>query len=426
MIVDVVIRLLSFIVYIFLINFFFASWSPSKTPYKDFFIFGALTILVVGNAVFIPEIISPFINIVITILLIGTTAKQHRVPLKETYFWIVVLLAVDFICESLSLALFNSLLSPQFDTQSFLFVVMTTSVTMVIEILLLLGIKLLFFRNSLYEPPLTFSSLFTLSAIPIVSIIVLLCFLLARLNGGILSSYFALIIVFGILFMNICVLYLYDSLTRNLRQINQMALQTKAMTAELKYIKEIEKSQQALKSIRHDLKNQFIVLLGLVEEGDTNGAEDYLRRSVKKITTQQNFFTHDVVLNYLLNEKAEYAKKNGINFKIKVFLSENTRIDRDILAILIGNLVDNALAAVDRLADDKSKEVNLVIRQRQNDLLIDISNQFDLQERQVRQQRQEAGLGIRNIKKLVESNGGLYKQWIENNVYCVSIILLNI
>ncbi|MGE7943440.1 sensor histidine kinase [Lysinibacillus xylanilyticus] len=243
------------------------------------------------------------------------------------------------------------------------------------------------------------------------------------------SQLIEFLVASGILFMNICVLYLYNSLIKHLRKINHISIQKKALESELKYIEEVKKNQLNIKAIKHDLKNQFLVLLGLLDREATEEAKDYLMSSMSSIeglNQQSNFYTNDSVLNYLLNEKISIAKKEQIDFKVKIFLSEKISIDNDILAIIIGNLVDNALEACIRIKKSEDKEIFLVIKQFNRNLLIDISNTFDPLETKSRKDRQNEGIGVRSINALVEKNGGLYKHWIENKKYFVSIVLFDI
>ncbi|MFB7158078.1 GHKL domain-containing protein, partial [Lysinibacillus sp. NPDC056232] len=170
----------------------------------------------------------------------------------------------------------------------------------------------------------------------------------------------------------------------------------------------------------------FLVLLGLLDRKATEEAKDYLMSSIEGLNQQSNFYTNDSVLNYLLNEKISIAKKEQIDFKVKIFLSEKISIDNDILAIIIGNLVDNALEACIRIKRSEDNEILLVIKQFNRNLLIDISNTFVPLETNSRRNRQYEGIGVRSINALVEKNGGLYKQWIENKKYFVSIVLFDI
>lgn len=272
--IDTAIRLLSFLVYIFLLNFFFSSWSvTSRLPIKRILILLGLASIVSLAAFFTSDSIEPFINIVVTLIAMVTIASQYDVSKRDLFFWMVILLAINFISESISLAIFDALLSPQYDTKNLLFVIITTSITMTIEILIFLALKLIFFRHHLILEPLSWPSLVALTSIPVISIVVLFSFLLAKVNVTIQSTYFVLLVALGILYMNLCILYLYSSFTKQLRQLKQITLQNKSLSYELKYISNLKKSQEKLASTRHDLKNKFLVLRGLLEHGQIDEAK---------------------------------------------------------------------------------------------------------------------------------------------------------
>lgn len=425
--IDTIIRLFSFLVYAFLLNFFFSSWSvTNQLSFKRILVLLELTGIVSLTAFFASNDVEPFVNIIVTLIAMVTIASQYAVPNKDMFFWVVVLLAINFISESISLAIFDALLSSQYDGQNLLFVIITTSITMTIEILMFLALKLAFFRNHIILESLNFPSLIALTSIPVVSIVVLFSFLLAKTNVTIHSAYFALLVAFGVLYMNLCILYLYSSLTKHLRQLNQITLQNKSLSYELKYISELKKSQEQLASVRHDLKNTFIVFRGLLEHNQINEAKDYLKATTDQLNVHQKFYTRDIILNYLLNDKHELANQANIKFEIKVLLSEQINVDMDILAVLIGNLIDNALEASKRLPDQNNAEISLVIKQFEDKLLIDIKNRYNPKEVITRRRRKYDGLGTSNVKRIVSNYNGLYKQWTEANVYLVSIILLNI
>ena len=328
-------------------------------------------------------------------------------------FWFIILLAINFISEALSLAVFRSITAASYGPQRFIFAIATTSISMMLEVLMIFGLKLVFFRSQMYLESLKLPVLLALTSIPLVSIGVLFSFLMANINTSVHSPYFVLMIAVGVLYMNLCGLYLYGSLTKHLRKINQITLQNKSLSFERKYLTELKKSQDQLAAMRHDLKNQYIVLLGLLEKKRVGDAKRYLSKSTDRLNMQQKFYTRDVVLNYLLNDKRDLADKAGIRFDIKVLLAEQINVDNDVLAILIGNLLDNALEASRRLGDSRSAKITLVIKQFDNKLLIDIENIFDPAEAMTRQRRKIEGLGTSNVKRLIARHNGLYRQWTE-------------
>ncbi|MEK3924020.1 sensor histidine kinase [Paenibacillus sp. FSL K6-2393] len=196
--------------------------------------------------------------------------------------------------------------------------------------------------------------------------------------------------------------------------------------SELNFFKQLQHSQSRLYSMKHDLKNQYIVLSGMLGQGDISGAEKYIQESVNKLHNINNFYTNNYVLNYLLNQKKTVAQENGVSLNIESFFPERIELDNDILAVVLGNLIDNSLNAVLRLDDPNKRNISLIIKHFNKNLLIEISNTFDLNEIKTRKKRLIEGIGIKNIQKIVEENGGIYTQWVSNSQYIVSILLLNI
>ncbi|HEL1150850.1 TPA: GHKL domain-containing protein, partial [Streptococcus equi subsp. zooepidemicus] len=93
---------------------------------------------------------------------------------------------------------------------------------------------------------------------------------------------------------------------------------------------------------------------------------------------------------------------------------------------IIGNLLDNSIAATIRNQNKAEKQIQLKMRLFKNQLHIDIENFFDPKELASRSQRKKDGLGIKNVQKIVQQYYGLYQQTIDNNIYKVSIIFSNI
>lgn len=426
---DLLLRNVSLITYIFLLNYFFAGWNSSlKKPILNNGLILGLLIISAISGIFFDEKLLPYINIIISISVIFVVAIKHFLPIKEILFWIVILMAVNFICETLSVEIVHLLFPEQYsvDNQSFQIVSTSTSITSIFEGLILIGIKMYFIQKGTVSQSMNISSLLALGSIPIISIVILYGFLMSEINVSVNSQFLEILVTTGIVLINIGVLYLYNNLSGHLTRINRMMLQNKALESEIRYIDQLKRNQQDIQEIRHDLKNRFLVVLGLIEKNDLIEAKEYLQQSIGAIESPSNFYTTDSVLNYLLNEKISYAKIQGISFDTNVFLSENTRIDNDILAIIIGNLIDNSIQACLRGSATKQMDISLRIKQFDNDLLIDINNSFNPSEFESRKNRYVEGIGIRSISTLVDKLGGIYKHWTEGDRYFSSVIILNI
>lgn len=61
---------------------------------------------------------------------------------------------------------------------------------------------------------------------------------------------------------------------------------------------------------------------------------------------------------------------------------------------------------MNRLPADQEKKIYILIKQANHNLLIELTNRFDIREVTARKHRVSAGIGIKNIKKVVHNHMG--------------------
>lgn len=138
----------------------------------------------------------------------------------------------------------------------------------------------------------------------------------------------------------------------------------------------LERDYQALSKtytdnakLYHDLHNHIEAIYQCLTQGDITSAVKYcedLRNPVREIS--QNVWTGDKATDYLLSSKMALAEQMGVKIKVNIEYPHNTNIRSVDLTTILGNLLDNALEAVETVAEDL-RFLNLTIR-RINDMLI--------------------------------------------------------
>ena len=136
----------------------------------------------------------------------------------------------------------------------------------------------------------------------------------------------------------------------------------------------------------------------------------------------------DSVLNYMLQK----AKRELKTVTIKVALPEKVSHSFDV-NVLLGNLLENAIEAA-RETDNKYLSVCVTLKK--GVLRIKIENSF-LASRLIRKNEQgkipvlltskpsadQHGIGLGNVKKIVEKHNGTMEITTQNNIFCVNLIL---
>ncbi|ECB9828921.1 sensor histidine kinase [Listeria monocytogenes] len=424
---DILLRNISLIMYTFLLDYFFKGWTEKK---KNVLLQNIIICLIIVisflSDIFLQLEYLTYINIALGVILIAAISKKFTLSNTEILFWLFLLLAMNFICESISVELFQLAFSNQakeITNQSSM--IITTSTTTIVEILFFFTIRTALSRKKTIHDSINALSLLTMCSIPVISIIILFGYLMSEIDLNIDKELIDVFITSGIVVMNICILYIYGNLSTHQARANRISLEKKALESEIKYIEEIRRNQNNLNQVRHDLRNHFLVISGLLEDNNIPSAKKYLIKTLDQKDTKSNFYTTDSVLNYILNEKITEAKLLNIEVSTTIFVSENIKIDFEILAVIIGNLLDNAIEACSRNKKTKS-DISVILKQFKSDLLIEINNSYSMDELYTRKERQTAGIGMKSIGSLVDKMGGLYHYWTENDRYFVSIVLFNV
>ncbi|MED3801038.1 GHKL domain-containing protein [Lysinibacillus xylanilyticus] len=422
---DTIVALFNFVINLVLVNYYFLNKSIHKLFSKDNLIITFLAFILTAFFLFSNQQSHILLNTIFTALLFIVIAMRNQIDIRKKFSWIISLLLMFLICDSVSFFITKALLLSKGFDSNLLFMV-GGGIAIILKLMAVAILKIIVLQKRKLKKPINVFLLMTLISIPMISVFILSIAVVSDINFINNPNLIFILIASCIIYMNICILYLYITLGSYFKKLEKTKTQKIVFESELNFFKQLKHSQSKLYSMKHDLKNQYLVLLGMLSQGDTAGAEKYLQNSIQKIEHIDYFFTNNYVLNYLLNEKKSIAENNGITLKVKSFIPEKVTLDNDIFAVVLGNLIDNSINAVGRLSNSKEKEISLLIKQFDNNLLIEISNIFDTAELQTRKNRRFEGIGIKNVKRIVEENGGIYNQWIQDNQYIVSILLLNV
>ena len=165
-------------------------------------------------------------------------------------------------------------------------------------------------------------------------------------------SFFSVVAGILLLLVNYVIFTVYDQMgqaaelqSRNRLYEQQLDLCSyQAEERELHYLE--------LRRMRHDMKNHLLGILGMVNVGQTKEAGDYIQKMLDDgIGTGADEISHtgNIVVDSLVNHKYALALKDGIQFEARVFIPSVLPFQGRHLAIIFGNLLENALEACRKL-----------------------------------------------------------------------------
>ena len=256
--------------------------------------------------------------------------------------------------------------------------------------------------------------------VPILSII--FAFTVSAIQGQVFGpDYLSVISLLSLIVLSFSSLYFTLHLSQQQHAYYQNKLDKEQLQFQLRETQQSQEEYQRLQSLRHDLKNKHLTLLALLEE-NPDEAREYLHSLTDSISGKQTFYSKNPTINFLLNQKL-HDVEDEIELEIDCFVPQELSIQPDILAVILGNCLDNSISACLRLTDKSERTLALNIRYFQQNLFISINNTFNGQEQETRKTRQRDGWGLRNVDALVQEYQGTVKRFKENGHYRTEILL---
>lgn len=245
-----------------------------------------------------------------------------------------------------------------------------------------------------------------------------------------MEGYF--IVAFLLLFSSMLLYTLTQVNDRLSNSLSYSATLEQMLAMQEKYYGDLQKHQEELRRINHDIKNHTRAIIGLIEAKRYGEVKDYavtLQDTITNITAPVTNCDNQLI-NALLNDKLGDAKQNGVELSLCVMVPSSLRIDSVDVCILLGNLLDNAVEACAKMRPGEKKFIDVDIRIRGFFLCFDISNSYsdtlefsDKGYLTTKKDKLYHGVGISNVRRVVDKYDGRLNFSHDKNVFNVSALL---
>ena len=139
--------------------------------------------------------------------------------------------------------------------------------------------------------------------------------------------------------------------------------------------------------------------------------------------------TGNKLLNVLLSEKSLFCEQNGITLSCMMDGAKLDFMEVGDLYCLFGNIIDNALDAVQKIEQNERRVINLMVKAKDNLLLIQEENYFDGKLEfadglpiTTKGDTTYHGFGTKSIKMIVNKYGGELTTYVTDDIFHLSII----
>lgn len=353
------------------------------------------------------------INLLCNLVGISLIAFLYTRSSKDVFFAVVSYSVIGMACEYIIISLFTNYEEGK----------MFNQILQVISVLLSLILELLVERiiKTKRNDDKVHSTALLLVPLCSIAVNIILTHENSVTNSGLIT------INLGFLLIDFLIFYLYDMLSEALHERYENAslrLQLESYSGQMQILRE---SDQKVKSLRHDMKHHMNEIKLMAMQNKTKEIWDYINDMQKFVENPKELVNSgnleiDSILNYMLQR----AKKELCTVDVHVQLPEQLSHLFD-LNVILGNLLENAIEGA-KQSNEKMLKVRIVFQK--GILQIEIENSFH--GKLVREQgrflttkldKTVHGIGLNNVRKIVEKNNGLMEVYPEKDIFYVRIML---
>ena len=180
---------------------------------------------------------------------------------------------------------------------------------------------------------------------------------------------------------------------------------------------------------RHELKNTYFYIDGLVKTGRYEELECYLDTELNaRVTSMEEFRTGNALVDLLLTQKAGEARQKGVHIMTSVTLPPELSVKEEDLCALLANLLDNAIEAS---VGEAQGDVQLFLDYVKGYLRVRVRNRTeeDVLEKNptlltTKGNRGHHGIGLSVVRSIAAKYQGDFQARWENGYFCVTVMLL--
>ena len=247
------------------------------------------------------------------------------------------------------------------------------------------------------------------------------------LNLNIAGGAYSRLLVFVLWWSALLIVGLYLGvrfLGRHHRQTEQMAQNN--------YNEEINRQYTEIRHLWHDFQNHLLTIQALNESGDREGADAYVKELNESISQNQLVNkTGCTPVDLLLYKKQQLSREQGTELKMNIQCRlDSVKIAAYDLCSMLGNMLDNALEAVEKLPYEK-RRIELDIKRKQQMLFFSCKNPFggqcDVENGKfltTKQDKEAHGLGLASLKQVCKKYQGSMEISTDNDEFLVYVIVM--
>jgi sensor histidine kinase YesM len=235
----------------------------------------------------------------------------------------------------------------------------------------------------------------------------------------------------GLMVIVIGFFLIYEVFSQESERILELSARLQRLEIETGFFRELDAMQSDLRIWRHEYQNNLIALRSLIEEDGREMALEYLDSiSVPSLRERAVLQTGNSVLDAVVSAKLLLARSKRIDVSIQAVYPEENIIDDDDLCAIVGNLLDNAIEANERMSDsERLRFISFSLMVKGKNLVLSISNSYEGEIARLGDRFPTSkdgafhGIGIRHVDAIVDKYRGHVLREYQNGIFETHVLL---
>lgn len=232
----------------------------------------------------------------------------------------------------------------------------------------------------------------------------------------------------GVVMLVVSVIYISDA-----NKKIQKYLETEKILKETQknYYEAMLQKEEATRRFRHDVSNHMMCIRELAEEQEMQQVRDYvdeIQGEMVKIQ-QRCYSVGNAVVNAVLNYYVQLLKED-VEIKVSGALTEEIDISDVELCTIFSNIMKNASEALGK-QQGQEKYLQVKVHTGEKDIIMEVENSRQEEKRETvnglpmttKVDKKSHGIGLKNVKEIVEKNKGMFRWEMTGKVFRVKVIL---
>lgn len=361
----------------------------------------------------------PPANILTNILMIYIISQVYEGDQKKKILVTMLIYGINMICDVFSVYLFSNYSLGEAYNQ----------ISAYVTVLLISICEFVIERSAVKKKYASFTPPYwnIMMLIPVLSIGILFVLIMNNLNNRVIL----ITVSAGILIINMLIFYLYNALMDTYLKLEEKNLFERQVESYANQLDILMQSEEKIRALRHDMKHHLNELSIMAHREENQEIINYIKNMQAFMTNTKEYLNSgnqniDSVLNYMLNR----AKENLSKVEYKVNIPAEISIPLFDLNVIFGNLLENAIQAAE---NSREKWLSLLVYYKKGMLFIETKNSYE--HNMIKKEGRylttktdigEHGIGLQNVKKVVNSYHGSMEISDENGIFAVKIMLYTV